>query len=322
MPASRSTHGSAGKKANVLPVPLMNVVNGGAHAQNSLDLQEFMVVPAGAESFSAGAARSVPRSSTRSRRSCTSAGWRLAWATRAASRPTSGRARRRSRRSSRRPSGRVIATGWRSRSIRRQRRSSRTASTRSKGVRCLRPDSSSTGRALSERFPIVSIEDPLAEDEWSDWRALTERLGERVQLIGDDLFVTNIERLRRGIDAGRGERDPHQGEPDRHAHGDTRGDRACPLRRVCRRHLAPVGRDRGHDDRRPRRRHRSRTDQGRRPFAAPTGWRSTTSSCGSRRSSASGRPIRAGKPFLAFGARRDLSARSARLTRVVRRYAR
>jgi enolase len=56
--------------------------------------------------------------------------------------------------------------------------------------------------ALSERFPIVSIEDPLAEDEWSDWRALTERLGGRVQLIGDDLFVTNTERLQRGIEQG------------------------------------------------------------------------------------------------------------------------
>jgi enolase len=55
---------------------------------------------------------------------------------------------------------------------------------------------------LVERFPIVSLEDPLAEDEWDSWRALTERLGERVQLVGDDLFVTNPERLRRGIEAG------------------------------------------------------------------------------------------------------------------------
>ena len=49
---------------------------------------------------------------------------------------------------------------------------------------------------LVERYPIVSIEDPLAEDEWDGWRALTERLGDRVQLVGDDLFVTNVERLR------------------------------------------------------------------------------------------------------------------------------
>jgi enolase len=55
---------------------------------------------------------------------------------------------------------------------------------------------------LAGRFPIASIEDALAEDEWDGWRLLTERLGDRVQLVGDDLFVTNVERLRRGIDAG------------------------------------------------------------------------------------------------------------------------
>jgi enolase len=55
---------------------------------------------------------------------------------------------------------------------------------------------------LVDRYPIVSIEDPLAEDEWAGWRALTERLGERVQLVGDDLFVTNVDRLRRGVDEG------------------------------------------------------------------------------------------------------------------------
>jgi enolase len=55
---------------------------------------------------------------------------------------------------------------------------------------------------LVDRYPIVSIEDPLAEDEWDGWRALTEELGERIQLVGDDLFVTNVERLQRGLDEG------------------------------------------------------------------------------------------------------------------------
>jgi enolase len=57
---------------------------------------------------------------------------------------------------------------------------------------------------LVDRFPIVSLEDPLAEDEWDAWSALTARLGDRVQLVGDDLFVTNADRLRRGIEAGAG----------------------------------------------------------------------------------------------------------------------
>jgi enolase len=57
---------------------------------------------------------------------------------------------------------------------------------------------------LSERYPIVSIEDGMDEEDWDGWRALTERIGERVQLVGDDLFVTNTERLKRGIDTGVG----------------------------------------------------------------------------------------------------------------------
>ena len=57
---------------------------------------------------------------------------------------------------------------------------------------------------LAERFPLVSVEDGLAEDEWDGWRALTEQLGDRLQLVGDDLFVTNVERLRRGIESGVG----------------------------------------------------------------------------------------------------------------------
>jgi enolase len=57
---------------------------------------------------------------------------------------------------------------------------------------------------LAQRYPLVSVEDGVAEDDWDAWKALTERLGDRVQLVGDDLFVTNIERLQRGIDAGVG----------------------------------------------------------------------------------------------------------------------
>ena len=68
-----------------------------------------------------------------------------------------------------------------------------------------------------DRYPIVSIEDGMDEEDWEGWRPLTERIGDRCQLVGDDLFVTNPERLRRGIEAGVGELDPRQGEPDRDA---------------------------------------------------------------------------------------------------------
>ena len=77
---------------------------------------------------------------------------------------------------------------------------------------------------LCDRYPIVSIEDGMAEDDWDGWRALSERLGSRVQLVGDDLFVTNADGLGRGIDAGHRQLDPGEGQPDRHALGDARHD--------------------------------------------------------------------------------------------------
>ena len=76
---------------------------------------------------------------------------------------------------------------------------------RSTGSRAGRPTATAwptSTRGLAERYPLVSVEDGVAEDDWDGWRALTERIGDRVQLVGDDLFVTNVERLRRGIDEG------------------------------------------------------------------------------------------------------------------------
>ena len=85
---------------------------------------------------------------------------------------------------------------------------------------------SPTGPTSRRRYPIVSIEDGMDEDDWDGWKLLTDQLGDRMQLVGDDLFVTNTERLRARHRGRRRERDPGQGEPDRHAHRDARGDRA------------------------------------------------------------------------------------------------
>ena len=76
-----------------------------------------------------------------------------------------------------------------------------------------------------DRYPIRSIEDGLAENDWDGWKALTDAIGDGVQLVGDDLFVTNTERLARGHRAGHRQRHPHQGQPDRHPHRDARGHR-------------------------------------------------------------------------------------------------
>ena len=77
---------------------------------------------------------------------------------------------------------------------------------------------------LCDRYPIASIEDGLAEDDWDGWELLTQRLGAGVQLVGDDIFVTNVERIREGIARGVGQRRPHEAEPDRQPVGDARRD--------------------------------------------------------------------------------------------------
>ncbi len=101
-------------------------------------------------------------------------------------------------------------------------------------------------------YPLVSIEDGLGEKDWAGWADLTKALGGKVQLVGDDLFVTNTKILAEGIAEGDRELDPDQGEPDRHAHRDARLHGARLPRRLHLHGEPPLGRDRGHDDRRPR----------------------------------------------------------------------
>jgi enolase len=188
--------------AQVLPVPLMNVVNGGAHAQNSLDLQEFMLVPAGAETF-ADALRigaetfHALKSVLHERGLSTGVGDEGGFApeldsTEAAIEAVLEAAERVGH------GGRVAialdpaATElFRDGGYHFERAGGRVLD----GQEMIEMYAS-----LADRYPIVSIEDPLAEDEWESWRSMTEQLGNRLQLVGDDLFVTNVERLQRGID--------------------------------------------------------------------------------------------------------------------------
>ena len=206
------------RRPTTLPVPMMNVINGGAHADNSIDLQEFMVVPAGAPTLRGGAARSAPRSSTRcsallhERGLSTAVGDEGGFAPDLGSteeaidaHPRGGRAGRPPRR------GRDRARPRLDRVLRgRPRTASRAARRDGAGM-------ADFYAGLADRYPLVSIEDGVAEDDWDAWRALTERLGDGLQLVGDDLFVTNVERLRRGIDERARQRDPDQGQPDRDA---------------------------------------------------------------------------------------------------------
>jgi enolase len=192
-----------GADANVLPVPLMNVINGGAHAQNSLDLQEFMVVPAGADSFAEALRIGVEtfhalKDVLHERGLSTGVGDEGGFAPELDSTVAAVEA--------------VLEAADRAGHRDRVAIALDPASTElfhdgsyrlERAGQVLSSDELiELYASLAESYPVVSIEDGLAEDEWGAWKAMTERLGDRLQLVGDDLFVTNVERLQRGIDEG------------------------------------------------------------------------------------------------------------------------
>ena len=191
-----------GADAHVLPVPMMNVINGGVHAQNSIDLQEFMVMPVGAETF-AEALRIGAETFHALKALLHGRGLATAVGDEGGFAPDLGSADEAIEAILEAAEARpAIATSSRSRSTRHRPSSTATAPTtsRARGARCPRQRWSTTWADLAERYPIVSIEDGLAEDDWDGWQLLTERLGDKTQLVGDDVFVTNPGRLKRGID--------------------------------------------------------------------------------------------------------------------------
>jgi enolase len=190
-----------GEEARVLPVPLLNVVNGGAHAQNSIDLQEFMVVPAGAATFAEALQVGTEvfhalKALLHERGFATAVGDEGGFAPDLGSSTEAievvlEAAERAGRRDQIALALDPAATElWEGGEYRFEGQALAPAAMIDFWV------------GLADRFPIVSIEDALAEDEWASWREATMRLGGGLQLVGDDLFVTNVERLRRGIDEG------------------------------------------------------------------------------------------------------------------------
>jgi enolase len=189
----------SGRDASTLPVPMMNVINGGVHADNSIDLQEFMVVPVGATSF-AEAMRigsEVYHSLKKvlgERGLATGVGDEGGFAPDLESSEAAIEAILEA----------ADRVGHRDRVA--IALDPATSEVYDDGVYRFegRENSSAEMPAfwaeLVERYPIVSIEDGLAEDDWDAWAQLTREVGDRVQLVGDDLFVTNPERLRRGIE--------------------------------------------------------------------------------------------------------------------------
>ena len=194
-----------GEGAQVLPVPMMNVLNGGAHADNAVDFQEFMIVPCGAASFAQalrmGAEVFHALGRTLHERGLgTTVGDEGGFAPDLASNEDALKMLVAGIEAAGYQPGEQVAIAL----------DPATSELYRDGAYALEHEGRTLDAAaltdywseLVERYPIVSIEDGMDEQDWQGWATLTERLGERLQLVGDDVFVTNTERLRRGIDSG------------------------------------------------------------------------------------------------------------------------
>jgi enolase len=192
-----------GGDAHVLPVPLMNVVNGGAHAQNRLDLQEFMIVPAGAESFTEALRIGAEvfhrlREVLHERGYATGVGDEGGFAPDLASTEEAIEVVLEAAEQAGHRERVGIALDPAASEVFRDGVYELPGEGKTLDTRAM----IDLYRSLANRFPLVSIEDGLDENAWDDWRQLTQALGDGVQLVGDDLFVTNVEFLRRGIEEG------------------------------------------------------------------------------------------------------------------------
>jgi enolase len=195
-----------GVMAHVLPVPMMNVLNGGAHASNNVDVQEFMVVPVGTDSFEEALRMGVEvfhalKKVLSKQGLATSVGDEGGFAPMLASNEAALEALMAGIAEAGYEAGQdvVIALDpaasefWEDGTY---------LFKKGGGQRRSSAEMIELYRSWVDRYPIVSIEDGLAEDDWDGWLALTDALGNKIQIVGDDLFVTNVDRLVKGIDAG------------------------------------------------------------------------------------------------------------------------
>lgn len=197
-----------GVNAHVMPVPMMNILNGGSHADNSIDFQEFMIMPIGAESFSEGLRMGVQvfhhlKSVLKKQGYSTNVGDEGGFAPNIKSNQEAIETVLKA----------IEVAGYRpgeDMMIAMDAASSEFYDAdekvyhfkKSTGDKLSSADMVAYWKEWCDKYPILSIEDGLDEDDWSGWQALTETIGSRVQLVGDDLFVTNTTRLQRGIDEG------------------------------------------------------------------------------------------------------------------------
>ncbi len=197
-----------GEAAHILPVPMMNVLNGGAHADNKVDFQEFMVVPVGAPSFSE-ALRMGAETFHALTRTLHDAGLGTAGGDEGGFAPDLGSNEEalqflvRGIEAAGYTPGDDVAIAL-DPAVSELFEEGKGYVLEHEGRTLAADELASYWADLASRYPILSIEDGMDEEDWDGWRTLTDRIGGTVQLVGDDLFVTNTERLRRGIELGVG----------------------------------------------------------------------------------------------------------------------
>lgn len=196
-----------GVNAKTLPVPMMNILNGGAHADNNVDLQEFMIMPMGAPTFSEALRMGVEvfhalKSVLKAKGYNTAVGDEGGFAPDLKSNEEALQVIMEALNKAGYQAGQDIFIALDPASSEFYDSSKKKYILKSENKELSAEEMVQYYSDLIKKYPIVSIEDGLAEDDWEGWQILTTTLGNRVQLVGDDLFVTNIERLQRGIESG------------------------------------------------------------------------------------------------------------------------
>jgi enolase len=195
-----------GVNANTLPIPMMNILNGGAHADNGLDFQEYMIMPIGAPSFSEGLRMGVEIFHTlkkvlKEKNFSTNVGDEGGFAPNIKSNEEAIKYVLKAIESAGyKPGVDVFITMDAASSEYYDAKTKKYIFKKSSGDKLSSSEMVDYWADWVKKYPIVSIEDGMAEDDWDGWKLLTDKLGSKVQLVGDDLFVTNVERLQKGID--------------------------------------------------------------------------------------------------------------------------
>ncbi len=199
-----------GANAKTLPVPMMNILNGGAHADNKIDFQEFMVMPVGASTFSEGLRWGVEifhelKKVLKDKGYSTNVGDEGGFAPDIQSNEEAIETVLKAiEKAGYKPGEQVAIAMDAAISELYDAKSKKYVFHKSNGAKLSSEEMAAYWVKWCKKYPIVSIEDGMDEDDWNGWKMLTESLGDKVQLVGDDLFVTNVKRLQRGIDEGVG----------------------------------------------------------------------------------------------------------------------